>query len=52
MNRDRYNAEDTPETEWENECLKTTKREMEMERGDWLRDQQIDKEMEEERNSQ
>ena len=47
LNRDRWNMQDTPESDSERECIRQAAMEREIDRADYLRDEQRDREMEE-----
>jgi hypothetical protein len=47
LNRDRWNMQDTPESAEERECAKAAAYERMIDRADYLRDEQRDREMEE-----
>ena len=47
LNRDRWNMEDTPESDEERECIRTAALELEIDRADFLRDEMRDRQMEE-----
>jgi len=47
LNRDRWNMEDTPESDEERECIRTAAIEREIDRADYLRDEMRDRQWEE-----
>ena len=47
LNRDRWNMQDTPESDHERECIRHAAMERAMDRADYLRDEMKDREMEE-----